>query len=73
MNYQFNSTTSGTKDIQAVYDTASGKIVIIYVDAGNSDYGTAIVGTVDGSGVGDISFGSETTFYGKPIENLVSL
>ena len=59
---QFNSTTSGTKDIQAVYDTASGKIVIIYVDAGNSDYGTAIVGTVDGSGVGDISFGSETTF-----------
>ena len=61
---QFNSTTSGTKDIQAVYDTASGKIVIIYVDAGNSDYGTAIVGTVDGSGVGDISFGSEATFSG---------
>ena len=59
---QFNSTTSGTKDIQAVYDTASGKIVIIYVDAGNSSKSTAIVGTVDGSGVGDISFGSEVTF-----------
>ena len=37
------------------FDSASNKIVIAYTDTGNSNYGTAIVGTVSGS---SISYGS---------------
>ena len=43
----------------AVYDSTSGKVVIVYKDEGNSNYGTAIVGTVSGT---SISFGSPTVF-----------
>jgi hypothetical protein len=43
----------------AVYDSNSQKVVIAYKDKGNSNYGTAIVGTVSGT---SISFGSETVF-----------
>lgn len=43
----------------AVYDTTNDKVVIAYVDGGNSSYGTSIVGTVSGT---SISFGSETVF-----------
>ena len=42
-----------------VYDTNSNKVVIAYKDDGNSEYGTAIVGTVSGT---SISFGSPTVF-----------
>jgi hypothetical protein len=42
-----------------VYDTNQQKVVIFYVDAGNSDYGTAIVGTVSGT---TISFGTAVVF-----------
>ena len=41
------------------YDSTNGKVVIAYKDRGNSSYGTAIVGTVSGTG---ISFGSATVF-----------
>ena len=41
------------------FDANSGKIVISYMDAGNSNYGTAIVGTVSGT---SISFGTEVVF-----------
>ena len=41
------------------YDSTNNKIVIAYSDNGNSDYGTAIVGTVSGT---SISFGSATVF-----------
>ena len=34
--------------IQAVYDSTNEKVVITYRDDGNSDRGTAIVGTVSG-------------------------
>jgi hypothetical protein len=43
----------------AVYDSTNNKIVIAYRDTGNSEYGTAIVGTVSGT---SISFGSEVVF-----------
>ena len=46
-------------NIATTYDSNSGKIVIGYLDTGNSDYGTAIVGTVSGS---SISFGAATVF-----------
>ena len=49
-----------TQSISAIFDSTNGKVVIAYMDAGNSDYTTAIVGTVSGS---SISFGSANTFY----------
>jgi hypothetical protein len=54
---QFNAST--TTYIKAVYDSTNEKVVITYRDDGNSDYGTAIVGTVSGD---SISFGSEVVF-----------
>ena len=42
-----------------VFDSNSNKVVIAYKDDGNSEYGTAIVGTVSGTG---ISFGNEAVF-----------
>ena len=44
---------------QTTFDSNSNKVVIAYRDNGNSDYGTAIVGTVSGT---SISFGSESVF-----------
>ena len=41
------------------FDSTSNKVVLAYTDAGNSNYGTAIVGTVSGT---SISFGSETVY-----------
>ena len=42
-----------------VYDSNAQKVVIAYRDAGNSNYGTAIVGTVSGT---SISFGTAVVF-----------
>jgi len=53
----FNSGT--TTQLGASYDTNAGKIVAVYRDFGNSQYGTAIVGTVSGT---SISFGSEAVY-----------
>ena len=41
------------------FDSTNNKVLIAYRDVGNSNYGTAIVGTVSGT---DISFGSPTVF-----------
>ena len=54
----FHSGTTGTFTSSA-FDPTSGKVVITYTDQDNSAYGTAIVGTVSGTG---ISFGSEVIF-----------
>jgi len=45
--------------ISATFDSSSNKVVIAYSDNGNSDYGTAIVGTVSGT---SISFGTAVVF-----------
>jgi len=45
--------------ISATYDSNAQKVVIAYRDEGNSSYGTAIVGTVDGT---SISFGTAVVF-----------
>lgn len=42
-----------------VYDSTNEKVVVFYTDAGNSNYGTAIVGTVSGT---SISFGTPVIF-----------
>jgi len=51
--------TADTRDVSAVYDPDSNRVVVTYRDVGNSSYGTAIVGTVSGT---SISFGSEVVF-----------
>jgi len=55
---------SSTNHIGATFDTNSNKVVIGYRDDGNSNYGTARVGTVSGT---SISFGSETVFNSSNI------
>ena len=56
----FNAATTGD-NIDLTFDSNSNKVVIAYRDEGNSDYGMAIVGTVDPSD-NSISFGSEAAF-----------
>ena len=46
-------------DISIAYDANAQKVVIVYVDSGNSYYGTAVVGTVSGT---SISFGTPVVF-----------
>jgi len=53
----FNSASSNFNFV--TYDSNAQKVVIAYRDVGNSNYGTAIVGTVSGT---SISFGSESVF-----------
>ena len=58
----FNNSFS---DYNAItFDSNSNKVVIAYKDNGNSNYGTAIVGTVSGT---SISFGSEATYESAAI------
>ena len=49
-----------TNRIESTYDSSNNKVVIVYRDVGNSNKGTAIVGTVSGT---SISFGSPALFY----------
>ena len=56
--YTFNSANTTTTSVSFDPNT-SGKFVVSFTDAGNSNYGTAIVGTVSGTA---ISFGSEAVF-----------
>ena len=63
----FNS--GSTEQISSAYDSANGKVDIAYRDAGNSSYGTAIVGTVSGTA---ISFGSEVVFNNTGATNHTS-
>ena len=53
----FNSGT--TQHTGTTYDSSSNKVVIAYRNNGNSNYGTAIVGTVSGT---SISFGTPVVF-----------
>ena len=54
----FNSAT--TKGTSVAFDpNTAGKFVVVYEDDANSDYGTAVVGTVSGT---TISYGSEYNF-----------
>ena len=51
--------SAATTWISAAFDSSNNKIVIAYVDGGNSNYGTAVVGTVSGT---SISFGTPAVF-----------
>ena len=57
---------SATQFISAAYDSNQQKVVIAYEDDGNSDYGTAVVGTVSGTSV---SYGTPVVFESASIEH----
>ena len=50
-----------------VYDTANDKAVIAYIDAGNSSYLTAVVGTVSGAA---ISFGTPVVLQSNEVDSI---
>jgi len=62
----FNAGTS-TNWVAGTFDSTNNKVVIGYMDGGNSNYGTAIVGTVSGS---SISFGTEVVFETAYVEDV---
>ena len=51
--------TGSTVQINIAYDTVNNAVIIAYRDASNSNYGTAVAGTVSGT---SISFGSPVVF-----------
>jgi hypothetical protein len=57
--------SAGTAFISAAYDSNAQKVVIAYQDGGNSDYGTAVVGTVSGT---SISFGTPVVFESAGVD-----
>ena len=59
--------TANTEAISATFDSSANKVVLAYKDAGNSNYGTAIVGTVSGT---SISFGSAAVFESATTDNV---
>ena len=64
----FNSKNS---KITITFDSNSNKVVLCYSDGHNSNYGTAIVGTVDPSD-NSISFGSEVVFLSASPGNVAT-
>jgi hypothetical protein len=62
--------TGGGDYYSATYDSSTNKVVIAYRDWGNSNYGTAIVGTVSGTG---ISFGTPVVFNNGDSNRMVAV
>ena len=62
--------TGETYDLTATFDDVAEKVVIAYRDVSNSQYGTAIVGTVSGT---SISFGTATVFESAATEYIFAL
>jgi len=62
-NLVFGTPVAGNSSVvnvvSSTYDPVSGKVIIIYSDAGNSSYGTYVVGTVSGS---TITYGTPTVY-----------
>jgi len=61
--------SAGVDNIGATFDSSNNKVVIAYEDNGNSNYGTAIVGTVSGT---SISFGSPAVFESSQAQRINS-
>ena len=57
--------SADSQAISATFDSSNNKVVISYKDTGNSNYGTAIVGTVSGT---SISFGTAVVFESATTE-----
>jgi len=58
-----------TNPLKGVFDSANGKVVFAYQDGGNSNYGTAAVGTVSGT---SISFGTPVVFNAGQVEHVAA-
>ena len=56
---EINFQEAASYKINSTFDSSNNKHVVVYYDGGNSNYGTALVGTISGT---DISFGSEVVF-----------
>ena len=56
--------------VSSTFDSSNNKVVIAYRDGGNSDYGTAVVGTVSGN---SISFGSPVVFNSDRVTDVSSV
>ena len=54
----------------SVFDSGDNKVIVAYQDSGNSDYGTAAVGTVSGTG---ISFGTPVVFQSAATQSQIAL
>ena len=65
--YVNNGSRPGSTSV--TYDTNENKVVVVYRDQGNSNYGTAIVGSVSGS---TITFGTAVAFTSVGIGNTTS-
>jgi|TARA_Y100000033_G_scaffold13314_1_gene12296 hypothetical protein len=61
------SAANSAQNISAVYDSSNEKVVIAFRNDGNSNYGTAIVGTVSGT---SISFGSAVVYESSASYNV---
>tara|TARA_R100001086_G_scaffold118178_1_gene60739 strand:- start:1553 stop:3001 length:1449 start_codon:yes stop_codon:yes gene_type:complete len=59
--------SANTFDIGSAFDSTNNKVVLAYRDAGNSSYGTAIVGTVSGT---SISFGTAEVFDSSSVSGV---
>jgi len=62
--------SSNTQLIASTFDSGNNKVVIAYSDIGNSNYGTAVVGTVSGT---SISFGSPVIFLAYSAQGAVAI
>jgi len=55
---------ANTQHISCTFDENAGRVVIAYYDYANASYGTAIVGTVSGTGSGaTITFGTPVVYH----------
>ena len=59
----------GASDFDIVYDSSNQKVVIVYQDGNNSNYGTAIVGTVSNN---TITFGTPVVFESASTSNIAA-
>ncbi len=58
-------TTNYGTYVDIAFDSSNNKVVIVYRDNGNSNYGTAVVGTVSGT---DITFGTPVVFESATVQ-----
>ena len=59
--------SANTDNTAITFDSSNNKVVVAYQDAGNSNYGTAVVGTVSGT---SISFGTPVIFESQDSDKI---
>ena len=64
--FESAAVSGGSGDnMAAVYDSGNDRVVVFYRDYGNSNYGTAVVGTISGT---SISFGSPVVYESATVD-----